>query len=1093
MNDRLYPLPVDLLLQSLLDEYKNGTLFGYDTSLFYSPPDTAATELARFGKRLDTPLGLAAGPHTQLSHNILLGWLFGARFIELKTVQVLDDIDIPKPCIDMRAEGYNSEWSQELSVNESLNEYLHAWVLIHVFNDLLNKGRQETGTIFNLSVGYDLEGIKSDKISAFLDAATNSKAHIRSIVKRLATIYPRVESITIPDNMSDNITLSTMHGCPPEEIESIAEYLMDRWGLHTTVKLNPTLLGADTLRALFHDRLGYPINVPDEAFAHDIKYTEAVEMIQRLLIFADDRNIRFGVKLTNTLETLNERKRFLTESDNLYMSGSPLHPIAVSLAAKLQQDFDGALDISFCGGADAFNLPMLVSAGLSPVTVSTDLLKPAGYSRLPQYIHLLQQEMEKYSANSIDDFMKRKAGESNIDKAALKNLILYAEEVSNNDRYAHRTVNKGSIKTIRSLEAFDCVSAPCVGSCSINQNIPEYMFYTAKGDFDNALDIIYRDNPLPHITGMVCDHLCQTKCTRMNIDASLHIREIKRVIAEAAIKDMKPPQYRNDISAGIIGAGPAGLSAAFFLMREGIPVDIYESSESAGGMVSKAIPLFRIGSEAVETDTDFLIEMGVKFHFDYLINKKRFEELRNKHDYLFIAVGAAVGKSLNIPGEELDNVFDQISFLSKVKKNEITTTGKSAAVIGGGNSAIDAARTAKRLTGKDGSVTVIYRRTVNEMPADRDEIRALQKEGIEIVELTSPLEISRTNNTLSLLCIQNKLGEPDKSGRRRPVPINGSEYTLSFDTIISAIGQDVKLDFLPAGEFTINPETLKTSLDRVFAGGDAIRGADTLIHAVRDGKLAAAHILNDAGLKHEIPSEGNKTSLLQHQKDSAKRIYPKPLPELSTDERNSFDLVHPAMSKEDAIEEAKRCLYCDEICNICVSVCPNKAIHYFENRAESLSQKLPKEAPDELIAAAENFRVRQTYQIAVIADFCNLCGNCETFCPTSGAPYKTKPRFHLSIDSYISDTIGFRLTSEGINYKSDGEEFRLLFVNNTIKFTGRGQTVSLSGYNFRIIEQGAKSLHVVDWNLFCEMYFLYQNVNTLPLFSAGIPISPKND
>ena len=318
-----------------------------------------------------------------------------------------------------------------------------------------------------------------------------------------------------------------------------------------------------------------------------------------------------------------------------------------------------------------------------------------------------------------------------------------------------------------SLTEYDCIHAPCIEECAVSQNVPEYMYHTANGDFEKAFESILKDNPLPNMTGNVCDHLCQSKCTRINYDNPLLIRGIKRFVSEK-FNDVSVinKKNKNGLKAAVIGAGPSGLSCAYFLALQGFEVNLYESKSFAGGMVSGSIPEFRLSDKSINDDIEIIKSAGVQFHFNQKINEELFSNLQKTNDYLYIGIGAQKSKKLLIPGEELLGVTDQLSFLCKVRMHENVHLGNTVAVIGGGLSAIDAARTAKRLIGNNGKVTMLYRRTKTEMPASLDEITALLDEGVELHELIAPVSIHSYNNgTLSIKCIKMQLKEIDGSGR----------------------------------------------------------------------------------------------------------------------------------------------------------------------------------------------------------------------------------------------------------------------------------------------------------------------------------------
>ena len=413
-TDRFTPLDAATLLRWMQHDLPNKQLFGIDRELFFMPKPDDPFRMERYGKVLETPLGVAAGPHTQLAQNILSAWLCGARYIELKTVQVLDELNVAKPCIDMADEGYNCEWSQELKLDQSFEEYLKAFVLLYVLRDMLNlpveaEPGKGPGFIFNMSAGYNLEGIKSPAVQRFLDRMENAEEDVKRIKAGLAPLYPAIEKMPIPARLSDNLTVSTMHGCPPDEVESLGRYFITERKYNTAIKLNPTLLGPERLRDILNTQLGYDVCVPDEAFGHDLKYNDGVAIIGNLAAAAETAGVAFGLKLTNTLETANEKQNLPRSEGMVYMSGRSLHPISINLAERLQQEFDGKLDIAFSAGVDTFNVADTLACGLRPITMSSDILKPGGYGRLHQYLDTLRAEMRKAGAHTIAEWEKSRS------------------------------------------------------------------------------------------------------------------------------------------------------------------------------------------------------------------------------------------------------------------------------------------------------------------------------------------------------------------------------------------------------------------------------------------------------------------------------------------------------------------------------------------------------------------------------------------------------------------------------------------------------------------------------------------------------------
>ena len=1009
MSDKLITYPVDKLLRWILNEEKSCRIFGIANELFFTPAESDPFRMRRYDCTLETPIGVAAGPHTQMAQNIISAWLCGARYIELKTVQVLDHIEVSKPCIDMEDEGYNCEWSQELTVDESFNQYLDAWILIHVLRHHFGWDAGEPGVIFNISVGYDMQGILSEKIQRFLDRMADCHDEKAEKIKSLAAIYPAIADISIPDRISDNVTLSTMHGCPADEIEQIGRYLIEERGLHTTIKLNPTLLGAEELRRILNEQLHYDVVVPDAAFEHDLEYADALGIIRRLQQSAAAKGVFFGLKLTNTLETVNAHDVLSENEKMVYMSGRALHPISTALAAKLQTDFDGALDISFSAGADCFNTPELIAANLAPVTVCSDLLKPGGYARLRQYLSELSAAMQAVNAASIDEFTIAKNSSNTRDtrSAVLRNLTAYAERARRDEIYSKNFLPFKSIKTPRALQAFNCIHAPCVNTCPAQQAVPEYMFHTARGDDAAAFNVVMETNPFPNVTGMVCDHACQTKCTRQNIDAPLRIRDIKRFISEQQSEPELTPAPPNGLRAAIIGAGPSGLSCAWFLALAGFEVSLYEAKAAPGGMLADAIPRFRLADASLQKDVQRILDLGVKIYDKTRITAHKFQELRSQNDFIYIAVGAQQGKKIGVPGEDSPGVLDALTFLADVRRGRQASLGRRVVVIGGGDSAIDAARTARRLVKKDGEVTLVYRRTRHEMPAGHGEVVEMLHEGVSILELAAPVEVARQNGRLRLLLQKMQLGAPDDSGRKKPFPIPGAQFELVCDAVIVAIGQNVVLDFLPN---EIDVRDMRTAWENVFIGGDALHGPATIIAAIADGRKAAYLIKQSARISYQIsatkPDKG--LSPADYQIKMATRIFPR-LPEPPPQQANSFALISQTLPEEVAREEADRCLYCDDVCNVCVSVCPNRAnISYTVAPVGYHLQEILVNDSKLQIKDGDLFVVGQHVQVLNIVDFCNECGACTTFCPTSGAPWRDKPRVCLGDEAFALESTAYK-------------------------------------------------------------------------------------
>lgn len=1078
-------------LKTLFDwvsEYdEKGEIFGIASELFFIPSDNDKFRMNRYGQMIETPLGVAAGPHSQLSQNIISAWLTGARYMELKTIQVLDELEVTKPCIDMSDEGYNCEWSQELKLHQSLDEYLNAWIFIHILRDKFKLPSDSNGFIFNMSVGYNLEGIMSTSVQTFLDKMEDCTKELKDKIAEIEKFYPRIKNIKIPSSITRNITISTMHGCPPEEVEKIGRYFIEERKLDTTIKLNPTLLGADKLREILNDKLGFDVVVPDLAFEHDLKYEAGVALIKSLTEVAEKAGVVFNLKLTNTLETSNIKQKLPKNEEMVYMSGRALHPISINVAYMLQKEFDGKLDLSFSAGADCFNIADILKCGLKPVTICSDILKPGGYGRISQYLDNINEALEASGASDLDDFVLKTSGKETISKARIANLKAYAELVTDKEYYKKTEYPYDSIKTLRKLELFDCAEAPCMTGCPAGQEIPRYLEYTARGDFEKAYQTILATNPFPNVQGKVCDHMCMSKCTRINYERPLLIREIKRYIADKYDDTKLTPAPSNGISVSIIGAGPSGLSCAHFLALEGFNVEVYEAKSFLGGMASDGIPVFRLDDGSLAKDIDNILSLGVKVYKNTPITSEIFEKLRENSDYVYVAIGAQQSMPLRIEGIDADGVYDQLTFLSKVRQNTNIDTGQKIIVIGAGNSAMDAARTAKRLVGKDGEVTIVYRRTRREMPCNPEEVRGALEEGIKLIELASPEEIVSSNGKATGLKVSKmKLGEPDEGGRARPIKIENSEYVIEATAIIPAIGQQVVLDFFPADELQVNTETYETQIQNIYAGGDAYRGASSLIHAIADGQKVADQIIAKAkidNLNLLSPEDDRQPDFKAIQIMQARRNFGAPLPEVTADDRINFNLFMNTLSDESAKQEAERCLQCDLVCNICTTVCPNRSNVSYQMEEEAIPVEMVTDEGDIYLTGVKE--ISQPYQVLNIGDYCNECGNCTIFCPSAGRPFVDKPKFHLTKESYDNANIGFYyLDDKTMLIKRETDTAVLKESGDTFQYSGSKITATMYTDSLRAkdvlvkIETSAD----IDISFVAEYITLYKTVKKIAPF-----------
>ncbi len=440
----LRPLPLSVLVRRAAEELPTGSV--YDLPLRHVFRGFPGLDLSvRFhGHRCATPVGPAAGPHTQMAQNIALSFLAGGRILELKTVQVNDRLVIPRPCIDMRTVGFNIEWSQELLVEESLREYAKARLLVAILSELCDIPDAERDFVLDVSVGYSLDGIKSRKITGFFEGVRDAGALLdrerQALRRELPSSLRRFADVPCDARLSDSVTLSTFHGCPAGEIAAISRHLLSELGLHTIVKLNPTLLGYEETREILHDRLGYAhIALRRAAFEKDLQWSDGLSIARELSGEAARLGLDFGVKLTNTLVV--ENPADFMPGEEAYLSGEPLHVLALTLGSRLRENLGAAFPISFSAGIDSANVAGAVASGFVPVTSCTDLLRPGGYERLHRQVEALAGAVQESGAAAIPDFIRARAGAAaggDVAAASLLNHSRLAAGALVNERYCSR-------------------------------------------------------------------------------------------------------------------------------------------------------------------------------------------------------------------------------------------------------------------------------------------------------------------------------------------------------------------------------------------------------------------------------------------------------------------------------------------------------------------------------------------------------------------------------------------------------------------------------------------------------------------------------
>ena len=1062
MSDIMRPVPFAKLMHWILSEYiRDGKIFGVTPYTGYSKKDGAPLPPASAGAEQngqpEAPFGPAAGPHTQLAQNIIAAYAAGARFFELKTVQVMDGEElsacINKPCIIAYDEGYNCEWSTELTVPQALDEYVKAWFACKLLAVEYGLGAPD-GFVFNMSVGYDLKGIQSEKIDRFIEGMKDASSlavwkectdwtltHLSSF-QNIDEAYVRAVSPAV----SSSITESTLHGCPPEEIERIATYLMREKGLHTYVKCNPTLLGYAFARERL-DRLGYDyIAFDDHHFREDLQWEDAVPMLQRLQALGNEKGLAFGVKLTNTFPvdvTAGE-----LPSEEMYMSGRALYVLTVEVAKRIAMAFDGALPVSFSGGADALNILPLLEAGIRPVTMATTLLKPGGYDRFTQIAAL------------YEDLSVRR-----LDVSAVASLSDSAE----NDPYYRKPFKPlPDRKMKKQLPLLDCFAAPCSDGCPIGQDIPAYLAAVDDGDYAKALQIILERNPLPFITGTICPHTCGNKCMRNHYESAVDIRGAKLTAAENAFETVsRLPRrtmipLRSDFAGhvAVIGGGPAGIAAAAFLTRAGVPVTIFEKTDALGGVVRHVIPDFRIAAEAIDNDialslpeiisasandsddsanvqlkfnteitdpasllsdgyTDVIIATGAWAHgtspleYGDAVNSLDFlREIKQSDTGVNAPAASAQELSSGAPGECMPSA-------ERLVRHGAETTGsaeclaksersgciphrgsrftaslegrnlKHLAVIGGGNTAMDCARAAKRIPGVE-EVSIVYRRTKRYMPADEEELQMALADGVVFRELLAPVGVKDG----MLECKVMKLGEPDASGRRAPED-SGERTDVKADLVILAVGEQIDPSLYKAAGCALDDrnrpvldENLQTTVPHIYAAGDCKAGPATVVKAIADAQRvsrALSGIAFDRFADANIANESVEPSLRAR---------------------------HGIIVGRESLDTDTGCLGCATVCETCAEVCPNRA---------------------NIALRVDGF---PRTQILHIDGMCNECGNCAVFCPYDARPYKEKFTLFWSKEDFDhSENEGFlMLPEERMLLRLDGEvqEIDMAHRNNDL-------------------------------------------------------------
>ncbi len=509
---------------------------------------------------------------------------------------------------------------------------------------------------------------------------------------------------------------------------------------------------------------------------------------------------------------------------------------------------------------------------------------------------------------------------------------------------------------------FENKVSPCNEGCPAGQDIEGAMVLIGKGKYAEAWELFKEENPLPGVCGRVCYHPCETACNRGEFDEAVSINALERFMADYAQKHGKKvfrKRERRNEKIAIVGSGPAGLSCAYHLARLGYAVKIFEALSVLGGMLRVGIPEYRLPKKILEEEIDQILELGVTAELNTRIGAEEFAKDLAEYSAIFLAVGSHLSKSLKIPGEESDGIMSGVEFLRSVNLGNPVNMGKRVAVIGGGNTAFDAARTALRLGARP---FILYRRTREEMPAFPGEVQEAEEEGIEIYLLVSPVRLISANGKVAKVeCVKNRLGPPDEDGRRGPVVIKDSNFAVEVDHVITAIGEDADLAFVPSkvgmkGNAILTDERGATKMKGVYAGGDITQQPRTVVHAIGSGKRAAIFI--DGNLRKKnwesyfesirigergthsmaryLQEEGERTPLstktVKFKDLNLDYFEPKKrtkVPKMKANKRiASFEEVNLGYPEDIAVEEAKRCFNCGvcNLCDNCYIFCPDLAI-----------------------------------------------------------------------------------------------------------------------------------------------------------------------
>lgn len=861
----LKPFSFQKLMGMIVAEHNDrGSIFGV-TDLYHA----GRARIPVFGQRIENPIGVSAGPVTQLAQGIVAAYAAGARYIELRTLYAGEREPVPKPYIDAPGEMFHVGGATELSAEQAFNEYVKAWYAVKLISSGYSLGVQE-GFIFNMSLGGSLEGLKSRPVDNFIEGLKSAEytpiwRECENWARAHMNLLDGVDGSYISDisaGVSDSVTYVPRPGATAEEIEAAAAWLIGEKRLHTFVRIEPTMLGYYGVRGIL-DIGGYgDLELEKERFDRDLQFDDAKAMFLRLQSLADSRRLEFGVKIAGGLPV---RKRGDLLYDEMLLTGKALFPVTFALAEKIAGEFGGGLRVSYAGGADITTAAKLFEAGVWPVTFASELMKPGAHLRLKQIADAVSRcDYAQFSGIFTSDLPE-------IEKEAYES-----------GRYKNRYLRRAP-KAPGPIPAGPCHISPCRSACPLGQDIPYILRLIKDGKKKEALGVILERNPLPFTTGALCAHPCMDACTRRFYECPIDIRgERYRAAKEACfdVLDATSKTKKDNLRVAVVGCGPAGIAAAAFLARRGCPVTVFDRSVRPGGAIQKYIPKFRVPDSDFEWDVTLTQALGVELELEHEVAS--LDELRDLgYEHIVLAVGAEEPIPLKLA---FGKSAPALEFLEKYKENPDSLAESylgNVAVVGSGIEAVDAARSVKRLPSVE-SVTVVADCPMEQMAARPEMIAAAKSEGVRFRELLLPTGLRGG----WLLCHRAAPGEPQKDGTI-PMEDTGEKDKVEADCVIAALGER------PA-----SPLFEEIGAD-VSVVGDAAHGRTSVAEAAADAQRFAAKLVRFHGDRWLPYNEA---------------------PDLAFLPKRGKVIADCAKCPE-----SSRCLECETVCEFCAECCPNRA------------------------------------------------------------------------------------------------------------------------------------------------------------------------